>query len=447
MRRGWNRNSLKPGTIITVEGFRSKDEPSTANARSVKLSDGRQVFAGFVLRHPGSLRHPVSCFPFAVPRSSCSRVSRACSAAALKPNRPKSPPSIPSSLTMGVREHRDIVVATRSGKTPARVEWTISNPAVATIAPRGASADIAAASPGPRARYRARQRTNVDGAMTVGDEPELRLGTTRWSRRPRRRDGVASAARRHRAWTTTAPDLFAVDADPMKRFAVVRALRANGTLVWQATVRGTPWAGDRFGGLLVRLGALDQPSRTLARVDRPRSRVACVAIQRARRHRRLRGVRRRNDLSDDPDASALGRARREQRGGRDRRQDRPRDRSLHAAAVDVADDGVVRAEVHVVRRPSELGSLGEGTNGGVYAEMLIMHDTWTRVCQKGRPMFGRGRFKISRELQLVRMTRWDLTPFARCGESDVEGAGLRSIGCGTRRRRARPGGRAQVGRI
>jgi hypothetical protein len=46
MRRGWNRNSLKPGNTITVEGFRSKDEPSTANARSVKLSDGRQVFAG-----------------------------------------------------------------------------------------------------------------------------------------------------------------------------------------------------------------------------------------------------------------------------------------------------------------------------------------------------------------------------------------------------------------
>jgi len=46
MRRGWNRNSLKPGNVISVEGFRSKDEPSTANARSVKLSDGRQVFAG-----------------------------------------------------------------------------------------------------------------------------------------------------------------------------------------------------------------------------------------------------------------------------------------------------------------------------------------------------------------------------------------------------------------
>jgi hypothetical protein len=46
MRRGWNRNSLKPGNVITVEGFRSKDEPSTANARTVKLTDGRQVFAG-----------------------------------------------------------------------------------------------------------------------------------------------------------------------------------------------------------------------------------------------------------------------------------------------------------------------------------------------------------------------------------------------------------------
>lgn len=46
MRRGWNRNSLKPGNVVTVEGFRSKDAPAVANARSVKLADGRQVFAG-----------------------------------------------------------------------------------------------------------------------------------------------------------------------------------------------------------------------------------------------------------------------------------------------------------------------------------------------------------------------------------------------------------------
>jgi hypothetical protein len=46
MRQGWNRNSLKPGQTITVSGFLSKDEPHVANARTVKLADGRQVFAG-----------------------------------------------------------------------------------------------------------------------------------------------------------------------------------------------------------------------------------------------------------------------------------------------------------------------------------------------------------------------------------------------------------------
>lgn len=46
MRRGWTRNSLKPGHVVTVSGFRSKTAPYVANARTVTLSDGRQVFAG-----------------------------------------------------------------------------------------------------------------------------------------------------------------------------------------------------------------------------------------------------------------------------------------------------------------------------------------------------------------------------------------------------------------
>jgi hypothetical protein len=46
MRRGWNRNSLKAGHVITVTGFRSKLAPHHANARTVTLPDGRQVFAG-----------------------------------------------------------------------------------------------------------------------------------------------------------------------------------------------------------------------------------------------------------------------------------------------------------------------------------------------------------------------------------------------------------------
>lgn len=46
MRRGWSRNSLRPGHVVTVTGFRSKTAAHIANARTVTLSDGREVFAG-----------------------------------------------------------------------------------------------------------------------------------------------------------------------------------------------------------------------------------------------------------------------------------------------------------------------------------------------------------------------------------------------------------------
>ena len=46
MRNGWRRDSLKQGHQITVSGFRSRTSDHIANARTVKLADGRQVFAG-----------------------------------------------------------------------------------------------------------------------------------------------------------------------------------------------------------------------------------------------------------------------------------------------------------------------------------------------------------------------------------------------------------------
>ena len=46
MRAGWNRNSLRAGHVVTINGFLSKTQPHIANARSVFLPDGRQVFAG-----------------------------------------------------------------------------------------------------------------------------------------------------------------------------------------------------------------------------------------------------------------------------------------------------------------------------------------------------------------------------------------------------------------
>jgi hypothetical protein len=46
MRRGWNRNSIKPGDTVTVTGYLAKDGSKMANARSVSLADGRKIFAG-----------------------------------------------------------------------------------------------------------------------------------------------------------------------------------------------------------------------------------------------------------------------------------------------------------------------------------------------------------------------------------------------------------------
>ena len=45
-RQGWGKSSLKEGDEIIVEGFRAKDATNTCSARSVKLPDGRRVFAG-----------------------------------------------------------------------------------------------------------------------------------------------------------------------------------------------------------------------------------------------------------------------------------------------------------------------------------------------------------------------------------------------------------------
>ncbi|HEY7289099.1 MAG TPA: DUF6152 family protein [Vicinamibacterales bacterium] len=45
-RNGWNRESLKSGDQVSIEGYLAKDGSKTCNMRVVKLPDGRSVFAG-----------------------------------------------------------------------------------------------------------------------------------------------------------------------------------------------------------------------------------------------------------------------------------------------------------------------------------------------------------------------------------------------------------------
>jgi hypothetical protein len=47
LKQGWRKDSLKAGDTVTVEGYMAKDgTKNMANARSVRLPDGRRVFGG-----------------------------------------------------------------------------------------------------------------------------------------------------------------------------------------------------------------------------------------------------------------------------------------------------------------------------------------------------------------------------------------------------------------
>ena len=45
-RNGWTKDSLKAGDTVAIEGWLAKDGSKTCDMRSVKLPDGRSVFAG-----------------------------------------------------------------------------------------------------------------------------------------------------------------------------------------------------------------------------------------------------------------------------------------------------------------------------------------------------------------------------------------------------------------
>ena len=46
IRRGITKNSVPVGAEITVEGFAAKDGSATANGRTLRMADGRALFAG-----------------------------------------------------------------------------------------------------------------------------------------------------------------------------------------------------------------------------------------------------------------------------------------------------------------------------------------------------------------------------------------------------------------
>jgi len=46
LRRGFNKNSLPPGTQIVVEGWQAKDESTRMNGSNITYPDGKKLFIG-----------------------------------------------------------------------------------------------------------------------------------------------------------------------------------------------------------------------------------------------------------------------------------------------------------------------------------------------------------------------------------------------------------------
>jgi hypothetical protein len=46
LRMGWRKDSIPPGTAVKIEGYRAKSGKPVANAKTVTLPDGRELFSG-----------------------------------------------------------------------------------------------------------------------------------------------------------------------------------------------------------------------------------------------------------------------------------------------------------------------------------------------------------------------------------------------------------------
>jgi hypothetical protein len=54
LRRGWNKNSLLPGTEILIEGFQAIDGTNKANGSVITFTDGKKLFVGSSAGEPGA---------------------------------------------------------------------------------------------------------------------------------------------------------------------------------------------------------------------------------------------------------------------------------------------------------------------------------------------------------------------------------------------------------
>jgi hypothetical protein len=172
----------------------------------------------------------------------------------------------PHSITTVVGRTDILKVVTDAGTDPSGVTWRSTDSTVASVEPYGAYVQLASKA-NRDATIAARSTGHTAHAtMSIVESADDRppAGTAVWS--------IAASAglipqppiEAYRA-DDGDPDLFSVDADPSGSSSLVRALDNRGIPLWIGIVPGHPLFGDRFGGLIARLGSPGGPSRAIGR--------------------------------------------------------------------------------------------------------------------------------------------------------------------------------------
>jgi hypothetical protein len=154
----------------------------------------------------------------------------------------------PDTRTMVVDEVQTLSLRDEFGGAVA-AEWTSSDPTVATLSDSDPPL-VTALAPGSAVVSATRDGMTAASIITVDPGPTLAPGTIRWNISPTPGATMAAPIFTHRV-DPSVPPMFLVETQEASDEAILRAVTADGEMLWKQYSPGTPLMGDAFGGVVV----------------------------------------------------------------------------------------------------------------------------------------------------------------------------------------------------
>lgn len=152
----------------------------------------------------------------------------------------------PQSRLVAVGETARLSLSDDAGAIVTDASWASSDNAVVSLS-AGDPSEFTAVAPGQAIVTAGKDGMVVEAEITV--VAELKPGDTRWTLPAFEGSTPESPLFANRV-SADVPDLFAIDT-PAWGEATLRAVTADGEVLWRQTVAGIPLMGDTFGGVVV----------------------------------------------------------------------------------------------------------------------------------------------------------------------------------------------------